>query len=253
MIGIRNEYVRMFEAEHRMWWFKILHQQTLDAIQLKFGSNKSIAILDVGCGTGGMLDFLKNEGYQQIIGFDLSQDAVEFAVSRGLNVSCANLKDIASFAAPQQFDVIICNDILCFFSDTEIVSILQDIRQKLSPNGLMISNNAAFSMLKGAHDIVLQVPRRFVKKEFDQFAALSDFKPKTRYWSALLTPLIFVLRLSQRIALKLQLRQVEHLDSDVDVPIEPINLFLFWLVRFEQKILGNAAPFGSSVFVVLEK
>jgi SAM-dependent methyltransferase len=248
MIGIRSEYARMFDAERQMWWYKFLHNQTLTAIQNQFGNDTSVSILDAGCGTGGMLDFLQEKGYKNIVGFDLSEDGIDFAQSRGLDVSIGDLQKIASYYPNRTFDVVICNDVVAFFSDTEIINIFRDIHQKLNSKGLFISNNAALHALRGTHDLVLRVPRRFRKSEFVMYAQHSRFVPTLNYWSALLTPLIWVVRVFQRATIALRVVKIENLTSDVGVPSPLVNTLLYKIVNLERKILGLSAPFGSSVF-----
>jgi SAM-dependent methyltransferase len=252
MIGIRSEYARMFDAEQEMWWYKFLHNQTLIAIEREYGQNTAISILDAGCGTGGMLEFLHKRGYNNITGFDLSEDGVEFAQSRGLDVSLGDLQKIASYYPNRTFDVIICNDVVAFFSDAQIIEIFQNIHQKLNPKGLFISNNAALYALRGTHDLVLRVPRRFRKSEFAMYAQHSNFEPKLNYWSALLTPLIWVVRVFQRLMISLNIVKIENLTSDVGVPSPLVNSVLYKIVNLESKILGLSAPFGSSVFGVFK-
>ena len=77
------EYQRMFEAESHLWWYKILHEKILKLISLN-KNDKNLKILDAGCGTGGLITFLKKNGYLNIKGFDYSDAAVSFCKQRNL-------------------------------------------------------------------------------------------------------------------------------------------------------------------------
>lgn len=77
MIGKQYEYNAMATCEKEMWWFKCLHEITLEKIEKL--SCKEAKILDAGCGTGGMLTYLHNDGFTNITGFDLSSDAIAHA------------------------------------------------------------------------------------------------------------------------------------------------------------------------------
>ena len=80
MIGKQYEYEAMARCEKELWWYKSLHELTLSKIKA-YSSSKELNILDAGCGTGGFLAKLENEGYTNVQGFDLSEDAVKYASS----------------------------------------------------------------------------------------------------------------------------------------------------------------------------
>ena len=62
MINNKKEYLKMDEVESKHWWYVSLHYLTLKAIQNKFNF-LDVSILDAGCGTGGLLSFLKRKKY----------------------------------------------------------------------------------------------------------------------------------------------------------------------------------------------
>jgi 2-polyprenyl-3-methyl-5-hydroxy-6-metoxy-1,4-benzoquinol methylase len=76
----------MFELESQHWWYKILHLQCLHQIQDHFIS-KSINIVDAGCGTGGLINYLNQNGYKNISGIDVSTKAIECCKLRGGKMS----------------------------------------------------------------------------------------------------------------------------------------------------------------------
>lgn len=249
MIDKSNEYEAMFKVETDLWWYKILHEKTLNAIKTQFG-NRPLRILDAGCGTGGMLAYLKKNGYDSLRGLDLSEDAVKFTSSRGFDVIRFDLRNIADYPKEIKFDVIICNDVLCYFNDQEIAQILQEFRKRLNPNGLIISNNNAMKAFEGIHSIVLSIPRRFVIKEFQEICQSIQLPIiQSNYWSAFLAPLIWIYRKTQLVALKLGILKIEKLNSDVTYPGDLMNTFYYNVVKTEERVLP-IAPFGSSLFMV---
>ena len=76
----------MFQVEQQLWWYRHLHERVLTEIQRQFGPDRTLNILDAGCGTGGMLSFLRQQGYTRLHGIDGSTDAVAFCHERGLPV-----------------------------------------------------------------------------------------------------------------------------------------------------------------------
>jgi SAM-dependent methyltransferase len=243
-----EEYRKMYEVEEQLWWYKALHLFVLRSIEKSFGSNKNIRILDAGCGTGGMLMALKKTGYQYLKGIDHSRVAVQLAKERGLDIEEGNLSD---FGTNETFDVIICNDVFCYMNDQEISQTIAIFYQVLNPNGLIISNNNAFDIFWGTHDIAIASQRRFTWNYFRN--VLIDRKLKIKsytYWTFILSPLVLVIRLFQR--LKYSISPQKTYSSDVSLPPLWLNDFFFRLVASEQRFL-SFQPFGSSLFWVVQK
>jgi SAM-dependent methyltransferase len=92
MIGKQYEYDAMARCEKELWWYKSLHDRTLRTIERVAG--KGAKILDAGCGTGGMLTRLRNHGYTNLDGFDLSPDAIKHSRENGFqNVQLLSILD----------------------------------------------------------------------------------------------------------------------------------------------------------------
>ncbi len=251
MIDKPDEYQIMYQVETSLWWYKILHAKALRTIERHF-SSKQVRILDVGCGTGGMLSFLRANGYKSLSGVDLSPDAVRLTESRGFAVQTLDLHQIATFDPQARFDVIICNDVLCYFDNAQIAHILSEFRKRINPNGLIISNNNAFDAFTGVHSIVLNIPRRFVIKEFEViFEELEMQMVAHTYWSFFLSPLIWAYRKIQLAALRLGVIKLQNLGSDVGYPGNFQNNLFLNIVKFEEKCF-KTAPFGSSLFWVVK-
>ncbi|WP_234734964.1 class I SAM-dependent DNA methyltransferase [Tellurirhabdus bombi] len=255
MIGKRDEYEKMFRLEQRLWWYRILHGRVLQAIQRQFGKQFTrqgapLRILDAGCGTGGLLFYLRNAGYTDLRGIDGSEDAVAFSRERGLDVSLLNLNNLVNFQPGQTFDVIICNDVFCYFDDPGLIRLMQELARRLRPGGLLISNNNAFDIFRGSHDQAIGSQRRFVRADFENLAPKANLRIKdSTYWSLALSPLILGIRLWQSFQLKVGLQSADKPASDVYFPGNFVNETLYRIVRTEQTLLPRT-PFGSSLFTV---
>ncbi len=69
-------------------------------------------VLDLGCGTGGLLSLLRQRGHQHIVGVELDEQAVVACVRRGLDVVQADLNKGLSVFADGQFDVVVLSQTL---------------------------------------------------------------------------------------------------------------------------------------------
>jgi len=251
MIGKHDEYEKMFRLEQRLWWYRILHGRVVQAIQRRFGPRRDVRILDAGCGTGGLLSYLAGAGYTHLRGIDGSTDAVAFSRQRGLNVELLNLHDLDPFAPGETFEVIVCNDVFCYFDDAALHSLLRGLRRRLAPGGLLVSNNNAFAIFRGSHDKAVGSQRRFVQADFERLAPEAGLRiGHTAYWSLALAPLILAVRLWQSFQLKVGLQHPDQPASDVYFPGTLVNETLYRLVRAEQTVLPRG-PFGSSLFVCM--
>jgi len=76
MINSYIEYKKMATAEKKLWWYEILHQKVINTL-LKNNISKKDFIVDMGCGTGGLMEKLSTLGYN-IHGIDLSEHAIDY-------------------------------------------------------------------------------------------------------------------------------------------------------------------------------
>jgi len=101
--------------------------------------DKSLPILDFGCGFGQTLLALRDLGYGNIIGCDIDDEAIKYCISQGLKVeNCSNLDEFVN-KYENHFDFIIMSHVLEHFSKKEIISTLIKLRKMLKEDGeLMI-------------------------------------------------------------------------------------------------------------------
>lgn len=250
MIGNRIEYEKMYAVERELWWYKVLHSKVLKSIRQHF-SHQNISILDAGCGTGGLLSFLKEYNYPNLAGLDGSEDAVSFCQERQLDVTLCRFESIGSFRPENHYDVIVCNDVFYCLDEQDMALAMNYFRTHLKPNGLLITNNNAFNAFYGTHDVAVGGKRRFVLNDLKKLAKATDFQVVyATYWSFLLSPLILVVRQWQAFRLRRGWEKTESIVSDVALPSPFVNQTLFNLVKMEEMILPKS-PFGSSLFTIM--
>lgn len=243
----------MFEVEKDLWWYRILHEKIYEALQERFSNQRDIKLLDIGCGTGGLLDFLREKGYTNLQGIDYSEAAIHFAQSRDLRVTYLSIDNVADHFDGQQFDAIICDDVFYCLETEQIERAFSQIATLLKTGGLFLSNNNAFTSFYGTHDVAVGGKYRFV---------LADFKPiiqknklsliQYSYWSLFLAPLIWAVRFSQRIQLKFGFLDESNLTSDVEMPAIWLNNLFYRLVKMEE-LLIKTGFWGSSLFLQIKK
>jgi cyclopropane fatty-acyl-phospholipid synthase-like methyltransferase len=95
-------------------------------------------ILEIGCGGGHFLYFLKKKGYTNYLGIDLSAEAVEIVRKR---ITCHVEKaDALSFLINQEncYDAICSNDTIEHISKDQILNFFLLVYKALKPSGVLL-------------------------------------------------------------------------------------------------------------------
>jgi len=108
-------------------------------------TDKAAKILDLGCGSGVLLGYLKSQGYSDCSGIDISGEQVSLARQRGLRTVAQG--ELVAFLenTPDDFDCILAIDVLEHFKKQELLHIVDLVFQRLRAGGKLIfqSPNAA--------------------------------------------------------------------------------------------------------------
>lgn len=95
-------------------------------------------ILDLGCGAGVLLEWLKEDrGYQSAVGLDISEGQVKFARSLGLTVEWSSSPS-DWLAAQEPYDLIFFVDVLEHLPSAEADRVLRSVVSSLRPGGRLI-------------------------------------------------------------------------------------------------------------------
>lgn len=250
MIGNRYEYDAMAKCERQLWWYRCLHELTIREIKVNTIVDH-LRILDAGCGTGGLLWRLKQSGYSDLAGFDLSVYAADMAQrSTGIEVRVLDILLLDGAYPPDFFNVIISHDVVSMLKPGLDTQAVEALLQLLKPGGVLLMNLPALKAFEGVHDMAVGTQQRYsiasVKKMLPGKAVVA----RIIYWPFLLSPLIFLTRLLQKI--KGLFKKENSAVSDVKMPPSFINLFFYRMTMLENRLLA-AKPWGSSLFVVIKK
>lgn len=106
-------------------------------IRLHIPGDPSIRIVDLGCGQGSWIYFLKKNGYTNIAGVDISGEQVERAHELGIGE--VQLGSLESFIEHEEkIDVVLLMDILEHFAISDSDVLLRRIAEKLNPGGKLL-------------------------------------------------------------------------------------------------------------------
>jgi SAM-dependent methyltransferase len=243
------EYDTLRALEDQHWWYAVLHRLVLRAL-LEGGLPPHAKVLDAGCGTGGMLDFLSGQKHKLAVhGIDASAMAVRHCHERGLtNVGLGTVHELPF--ADETFDVVLSLDVL-YHDGVNDSRALAEMRRVMKPGGLLVLNLPAFECLRGSHDAAVCGVRRYrschVRSLLESHSLHADM---IHYWNSwLFLPLLVWRRWSRQ-----RLRNGSGITSDLELPPAWLNRWLVTVGQTDARLCRwLRIPLGSSVFAVARK
>jgi 2-polyprenyl-3-methyl-5-hydroxy-6-metoxy-1,4-benzoquinol methylase len=94
------------------------------------------SVLDIGCGSGLLAQWLSAHGQQNYFGIDLSNVAIDKARARRLPAAQFEVADGAAFNPGQKFSAIVFNELLYYVKNPE--RLLAHYNELLAPDGLFV-------------------------------------------------------------------------------------------------------------------
>ena len=234
------EYDLMDAVEERMWWYRALHLRALDALHRRPGTPG--ALLDAGCGTGGLLLRLAGKSMRALVGLDFNPEAARRAGAKSGALTAGGDANHLPFA-DASFGALVSLDVLGHRA-VEPGLALAEFHRVLKPGGALVLNLPAFEWLHSAHDIRVHNARRFTADQARALLTDAGFTAvEARYWNALLLPLMIL----QRKVMKSD----DQAKSDV-APFPPwLDAMLYAVTGLERFMarIGLRYPAGGSVLI----
>ena len=163
--------VEMFEQEKTYWWHRA-KRYTVQNILAAASHSRQLMLLDIGCGTGQLMEELKKFG--TVYGVDISRDALSFCKKRGLtNLSQATLGKTKLPFKDKTFDAVFCLDVLEHIDEWE--KSLLELKRVLKPQGFLIVTVPAYQFFFSYWDKMLGHKRRYTKQLLIQQTAQAGF------------------------------------------------------------------------------
>lgn len=237
-------YDIIYKTELNHWWYRVRRKLVAKIVASYLqGRSQKLEILDVGCGTGGLMRELRQFG--DVSGVDVSPRAVAYCKERGLeNVS---LGDAANLPYPDgSFDIVVILDVLEHLKNDGVG--IREIKRVLTHGGMAIITVPAFIFLWGVTDVVSHHYRRYTRAQIkDQIRAAGLCVRYASYFNTFLFPAIATVRLIARL-LRLPMK------SEISIGGWLGNKIFFWIFYLESLMVPTASfPFGVSVLILAEK
>jgi SAM-dependent methyltransferase len=242
-----EEYRAMFELEDRLWWYDGMRAVTAAILNKHLKKTESLRLLDVGCGTGYSLAWLRERlGAEGCFGVDVSPLAAEFWRARGLDTGA--VASVASLPfVSGAFDLVTCFDVIYQLNLDEARSAVREMRRVLKPGGLLFIREPAYEWVRGRHDIAVGTRHRYTLSELRKLLDSEGLTPRRVTYA---NTLLFGMATAHRLMSRLTGAE----GSDVKPVPEWINRGLAATLKLEARLLKRMTfPFGLSAIALAEK
>lgn len=246
-------------SEH--WWYRsrwaLMEQVLRDRVPA------GATALDIGCGTGELLDVLTRCGATLVAGTDLSEDALGHARHRvGAGTIMASLAEAVPFATGCA-DVVVSLEVLEHLDEPAFA--LREYHRVLRPGGTLLVTVPAYQSLWGAHDVAAGHRRRYRLRELRAQVSEAGFdvEEARSYFSFLVPPAFLVRRTPLRrlvnnssVNNSNENNSSENHSSEDDASAGRLVSAVFGTLAAAERALlarGLAMPFGLSMFVVARR
>lgn len=240
-----REFAELHEARH--WWFVGRRRIIGALLASRFGPRRDLRILDIGCGTGGMIPVLTP--YGRLTAVDPAEAALRYCRER-----YGGQADLARVDFPRErppggdYDLITLFDVLEHLDDD--ASALRAAAGLLRSGGVLLATVPAHAHLWSPHDTINEHRRRYSRRQLrDRIGDSGLSLERLSFFNFYLYPVVYLAR-------RLRRRLARQGDRRSDFRIEQawLNRGLAALFGSERHLLARwNLPAGVSLLVVARR
>ena len=230
----------LYEQHQRLedthWWFLGRRYLVLREL-VRHGGCEPGPILDVGCGTGGMLPHLQR--IAPAIGLDPAPEAAAACRRRG--VAFVHGSGMEMPFADAAFGTVTALDVIEHVADD--VGMLRELYRVLRPGGLLLLTVPAYQFLWSQHDEFNHHQRRYRRRTLQRTVRQAGFRiARISYYNTLLFPAAVARKALMRF------QRGNGPSSHLDEVPRPLNALLRGVMLREEPIVARwDLPFGASL------
>jgi SAM-dependent methyltransferase len=226
------------EEDRDHWWFRG-RLAVLVAVVRRLVTQRPARLLELGCGSGNVLEALTAFG--DAVGMEREPTLLAAARAAGLDVRAGVLP--RDLVVPNGWaDVVLLLDVLEHIDDE--AAALATARRALRPDGALVVTVPAYAWLWSGHDVALGHRRRYTAGRLRRALESAGFRvERVTYFNTLLFPVMVVARMWKRV------RGDDRHDLRRPGPL--VNGLLTWCFALERLMVPRTAlPFGGSLLAV---
>jgi len=241
----------LFKMEQKHFWHVGRKEIILDLLRRNMPNLEKSRMLEVGCGNGSVLAFLKKNGIK-VEGGDIFMEGLAFCQQR-VNSTPLYQLDVLALPFHEEFDIVGLFDVLEHINDDSRA--LAEIKQTLKCNGVLLMTVPAHQFLWSYFDERSNHKRRYGRVELIAKVEQAGFTvKKVSYYMFFLFPLLAAIRLISNLRQRKGDRQ-ERAGGSLETKTVPVlNEVFLGLLRLERLLLRHFnLPFGASLVVLAER
>ncbi len=235
-------YTAVHLEEDRRHWYFIGRLAVLRACLRRVLPPRRARILEIGCGSGNVLETLGEFG--ETVGMETSPELIAAARAAGLDVRRGTLPE--DLVVPDGWaDVVLMLDVIEHVDDD--VAALATGYRALAPGGRLIVTVPAYPWLWSGHDVALGHRRRYSARRLRSAVERAGFRVAHQsYFNTALFPMIALVRIGKR------LRGASG--HDLRRPPDRVNRLLAAVFALERFVVPRGSlPFGASLLLVARR
>lgn len=246
----KENFEFLFEMEQHHFWHLGRREIIYALLQRVYRDRlPHINMIEIGCGNGSVLQFLKSKGVN-IEGGDLFLEALQFC-RRRVDIPLYQLDAVNTPFSNEQYDVVGLFDVIEHIDDDEAA--LKEAYRICKSGGRVILTVPANRWLWSYFDVMSCHKRRYSKKELCQKLQRAGFTvEKISFYVLFLFPVFFLYRAVENMRSS---NCNKELSSKAEVQIIPlINRVFLTSLRLEKLLIRNAnLPLGTSLVAIARK
>jgi SAM-dependent methyltransferase len=249
-------FAKLADVEGRHFWFRTRNEVITALLeQLTKDCSDGFRVLEVGCGTGNVLQALEKACPRGVVvGMDLFAEGLVFARKRTRCQLVQGDVERPAFGVP--FDVVGAFDVVEHLPDD--LRILRSLRAMLRPGGVLLLTVPAYRSLWSYFDEASHHCRRYEPPELRE--KLKDAGLEVEFLSPFMASVYPLMWLVRTVG---SARRRQNVSSETDVSlsmdelriIPGVNELLSFVLRQEAKLLRarRTLPFGSSLIAAARR
>jgi SAM-dependent methyltransferase len=235
------------ESDRRHFWFRARREVIHDAIVRVAGVAGDQGLFDIGCGSGGLLEYLGESGVPLAGACDAYAESLRIVRGRvGAPLVLVDEGRLPPLGVG--YSLLGLFDVLEHIDDD--VETLRYLHSVLEPGGRLALTVPAHPFLFDEMDVLAHHRRRYRRAELGEKLRAAGFEVRflTHFMSVLVPPLVAI-RLLGRILFRGR-RAQQRRNAELSV-VPWINDALGFVLRMERRLLRHVSlPFGSSLVAV---